>query len=59
MSDITVGAPPATDGASGSPNAAAWNAQVQQAMGEMGASLLGGIMMQMLNSTKAAGEEQS
>lgn len=49
--------PPAADGAQGVPDTKAWNAQVDQALGQMGTSLLGGIMMQMMNSTKANGEE--
>lgn len=55
-----VGAPPppAADGAGGAPNTKAWNSQVDQALGQMGTSLIGGIMMQMMNSTKASGEEE-
>lgn len=49
--------PPATDTKANPPNQEAWNSEVDQALGEMGTSLLGGIMMQMLNSTKANGEE--
>ena len=55
----SVGAsPPAADTPAGAPDTAAWNAEVDQALGEMGVSLLGGIMMQMMNATKASGEEQ-
>ena len=62
----TVGAaapPPATDGNTAPPDKDAWNNQVKQAqanqeLGEMGTSLIGGIMMQMLNSTKSDGEEE-
>lgn len=55
----SVGAPPppAADTPGSSPNTQAWNKQVDQALGEMGTSLIGGIMMQMMNSTKANGEE--
>lgn len=49
--------PPAADGAGKAPNTQAWNSQVDQALGEMGTSLIGGIMMQMMNSTKESGEE--
>ena len=55
----SVGAPPppAADGAGSTPDAKAWNKQVDQALGEMGTSLIGGIMMQMMNATKANGED--
>lgn len=55
----SVGAPPppAADGAGNAPDTKNWNKQVDQALGEMGTSLIGGIMMQMMNATKANGEE--
>ena len=54
----SVGAsPPAADTPTGTPDTGAWNAQVDQAVTEMGVSLIGGLMMQMMNATKANGEE--
>ena len=53
-----VGAsPPAGGTPSDAPNTEGWNAEMDKALGEMGVSLIGGLMMQMMNSTKANGEE--
>lgn len=55
----SVGAPPppAAGSPDSAPNTQAWSKQVDQALGEMGTSLIGGIMMQMMNATKANGED--
>ena len=54
-----VGAPPppATDGPAKAPDTKAWNAKVAQALVEGAVPLLGGMMMQMMNASNAAGEE--
>ena len=55
---IDTSLPPADPTTPNAPNTSAWNTTVESTLAEMGTSLLGGIIMQMMNNTKADSEGQ-